>query len=67
MAQFSVKIIRLTGSVLSENQQDTVLLGEVAELLVTFTQPATEHRPFMIHCHILDHEDAGLMGQFVTS
>lgn len=48
-------------------EKDTVLLGEVAELLVTFTQLATEHRPFMIHCHILDHEDAGLMGQFVTS
>jgi len=48
-------------------QKDTVLLGEAAELLVTFTQPATEHRPFMIHCHILDHEDAGLMGQYVTS
>lgn len=46
--------------------KDTVLLGEVAELLVTFNQPATHHRPFMIHCHILDHEDGGLMGQFMT-
>lgn len=47
-------------------EKDTVLLGEVAELLVTFNQPASHHRPFMIHCHILDHEDAGMMGQFAT-
>ncbi|MBW6507708.1 MAG: multicopper oxidase domain-containing protein [Rhodobacteraceae bacterium] len=47
--------------------KDTVLLGQPAELLLTFTQPATEARPFMVHCHILDHEDAGLMGQYVTS
>jgi len=47
--------------------KDTVLLGEVAELLVTFDQPATKDRPFMVHCHILDHEDAGLMGQYMTT
>jgi FtsP/CotA-like multicopper oxidase with cupredoxin domain len=47
--------------------KDTVLLGQPAELLLTFTQPATEKHPFMLHCHILDHEDAGLMGQYMTS
>jgi len=48
-------------------EKDTVLVADVAEVLVTFNQPATAHHPFMIHCHILDHEDAGLMGQFMTS
>ncbi|GAA4525596.1 MULTISPECIES: multicopper oxidase domain-containing protein [Nonomuraea] len=28
----------------------------------TFTDPAT---PYMYHCHILRHEDSGMMGQFV--
>ena len=23
--------------------------------------------PLMFHCHILEHEDAGMMGQFVTT
>jgi FtsP/CotA-like multicopper oxidase with cupredoxin domain len=22
--------------------------------------------PLMVHCHILEHEDAGMMGQFIT-
>jgi FtsP/CotA-like multicopper oxidase with cupredoxin domain len=47
--------------------KDTVLLGRPAEILLTFTQPATETHPFMLHCHILDHEDAGLMGQYMTT
>ncbi len=23
--------------------------------------------PLMFHCHILEHEDAGMMGQFITA
>jgi FtsP/CotA-like multicopper oxidase with cupredoxin domain len=38
-----------------------------AELLVAFNRPATRERPFMYHCHILEHEDAGLMGQYVCA
>lgn len=45
--------------------RDTVLVKEPVELLVRFTQPARE-APFMYHCHILEHEDGGMMGQFVT-
>jgi blue copper oxidase len=48
-------------------EKDTVLLEHPAELLVSFRQPATKHHPFMIHCHILDHEDAGMMGQYITT
>ena len=28
-----------------------------------FTDPVN---PYMFHCHILEHEDAGMMGQFVV-
>jgi blue copper oxidase len=45
--------------------KDTVLVEEKAELLVAFNQPATHEHPLMYHCHILEHEDAGLMGQYM--
>ncbi|MDZ4740705.1 MAG: multicopper oxidase domain-containing protein [Alphaproteobacteria bacterium] len=46
--------------------RDTVLVQKHVELLVHFTQPAVK-APFMYHCHILEHEDNGMMGQFMTS
>jgi FtsP/CotA-like multicopper oxidase with cupredoxin domain len=45
--------------------KDTLLVEDKAELLVAFNRPATPAHPFMYHCHILEHEDAGLMGQYV--
>lgn len=45
--------------------RDTVLVREPVELLVRFDQPA-EKVPFMYHCHILEHEDSGMMGQFAA-
>ena len=47
--------------------KDTILLDQPAELLLTFTQPATTEFPFMFHCHILEHEDGGMMGQYRTT
>jgi FtsP/CotA-like multicopper oxidase with cupredoxin domain len=47
--------------------KDTVLVEDKAELLVAFNRPATREHPFMYHCHILEHEDAGLMGQYVCA
>lgn len=47
--------------------KDTVVVDSQTELLVQFTQPASEETPFMYHCHILEHEDAGMMGQFTVS
>lgn len=47
--------------------KDTVLVTEHSELLVRFDQPATVDHPFMFHCHILEHEDRGMMGQFIVS
>ncbi len=51
-----------------ENQgwKDTVLVNQEVELLVRFDQLAADSAPFMYHCHILEHEDAGMMGQFVV-
>jgi len=47
--------------------KDTLLVEDKAEILVTFNRPATRDRPFMYHCHILEHEDAGLMGQYICT
>ncbi len=47
--------------------KDTVLVDGRAEVAVEFTQPATPEAPFMYHCHILEHEDAGMMGHFSVS
>jgi blue copper oxidase len=44
-----------------------ILVEDKAELLVSFTQPAGREHRFMYHCHILEHEDAGMMGQYTCS
>lgn len=46
--------------------KDTVLVDGRAEILVEFTQPAAAETPFMYHCHILEHEDAGMMGHLAV-
>jgi FtsP/CotA-like multicopper oxidase with cupredoxin domain len=49
--------------------KDTVLLnsGEVVRLLVRMTDYTTDaSAPYMFHCHILEHEDRGMMGQFIV-
>lgn len=46
--------------------RDTVLVREPVELLVRFAQQAVKV-PFVYHCHILEHEDNGMMGQFTTT
>jgi FtsP/CotA-like multicopper oxidase with cupredoxin domain len=45
-----------------QGNKDTVLVapGETVELLVEFRHAGL----FMYHCHILEHEDMGMMGQF---
>jgi blue copper oxidase len=45
--------------------KDVLLVEDEAELLVAFNRPAAREHPFMYHCHILEHEDAGMMGQYV--
>lgn len=48
--------------------KDTVLVspGETVRLIMKFEDYADSRSPYMYHCHILEHEDAGMMGQFVV-
>lgn len=51
----------------TEGWKDVVLVDGSVEILVRFDKPADAAAPFMYHCHILEHEDAGMMGQFTVS
>lgn len=63
--------------VISQNEQsiaaedagwkDTVRVDDRAELIVRFHHVATDKFPYMYHCHILEHEDRGMMGQFTVT
>ena len=48
--------------------KDVVLVraGETVELVARFDHPADADHAYMYHCHILEHEDNGMMGQFVV-
>lgn len=49
--------------------KDTVVINanETVRLLLEFADYADPDSPYMYHCHILEHEDAGMMGQFVVT
>ena len=51
----------------NRGEKDTLLVNGRAEIAVRFTRPAGKEAPFMYHCHILEHEDAGMMGHFTVS
>lgn len=48
--------------------KDTVLIpnGQTVRLIMRFPEFSDPHNPYMYHCHILEHEDMGMMGQFVV-
>jgi FtsP/CotA-like multicopper oxidase with cupredoxin domain len=48
--------------------KDTVYVrpGTAVRLLVRFGDYADPDTPYMFHCHVLEHEDRGMMGQFVV-
>ncbi len=48
--------------------KDTVFLrsGDPVQLIVRFTDYSDPNTPYMFHCHLLLHEDDGMMGQFVV-
>jgi FtsP/CotA-like multicopper oxidase with cupredoxin domain len=48
--------------------KDTVLVdaGSSVRVIAEFADFADPAHPYMYHCHILEHEDAGMMGQFVV-
>ena len=47
--------------------EDSVLVNADREVVIAarFNTYAAEDTPYMFHCHILDHEDLGMMGQFL--
>jgi blue copper oxidase len=38
----------------------------VSEILLRFPHSASRDNPYMAHCHILEHEDSGMMAQFTV-
>ena len=48
--------------------KDTVFVppGSTADLLVRYGEHTDPDSPYMFHCHLLRHEDQGMMGQFVV-
>ena len=48
--------------------KDTVFLApnDTVKLLVKMVDYTDSTKPYMYHCHFLEHEDAGMMGQFTV-
>ena len=66
----SFLILSLDGRPVSDEYagwKDTVRVDDRAEFIVKFNHEATEEFPYMYHCHILKHEDRGMMGQFTVT
>lgn len=66
-------VLQRNGSIsnVSENEKgykDTVYLapGDGVKLAVKMTDYSDKTSPFMFHCHFLEHEDRGMMGQFLV-
>ena len=49
--------------------EDSVLVNGQREVVIAarFDTYVAEDIPYMFHCHVLDHEDLGMMGQFLVS
>lgn len=49
--------------------KDTVIVDPmgVVYVMVSFKNNSDEKIPYMFHCHILEHEDGGMMGQFLVT
>jgi bilirubin oxidase len=52
-----------------KGQKDVVLImpGDSVRFITEFKDFEDEHTPYMYHCHILHHEDDGMMGSFVVT
>ena len=48
--------------------KDTVLVpaGDIVRIIMPFERYADPQIPYMYHCHIMEHEDNGMMGQFLV-
>jgi FtsP/CotA-like multicopper oxidase with cupredoxin domain len=67
------QIIERNGSsaTVAENEKgfkDTVFIpaNESIKLIIKMIDYTDSKNPYMYHCHILEHEDLGMMGQFVV-
>ncbi len=66
-------ILTVNGSTPAANLQgrkDVVVVppnGGVIKLITKYTDYGDSQTPFMFHCHILSHEDNGMMGQFIVT
>lgn len=52
-----------------QGRKDVVLIGPQggsARLITKFADFSDSLKPYMYHCHILSHEDNGMMGQFLV-
>jgi len=49
--------------------KDTVYLGagDTVKVIVKMTDYKDPQIPYMYHCHFLEHEDRGMMGQFIVT
>ena len=68
----SFLIEQMEGAAVTPDQQgwkDMIVADDDdwSEFVVRFDYPADEQHPYMYHCHILEHEDHGMMGQFTVS
>lgn len=50
-----------------EGWKDTIIVGrdEIVRLIMRFPEYDDPDTPYMYHCHLLEHEDGGMMGQFL--
>jgi len=50
-------------------RKDVVFIkpGETIRLITKFKDYVSDHIPYMFHCHLLTHEDGGMMGQFLIT
>jgi blue copper oxidase len=64
------KIISRSGDVQGHElgYKDVVLVrpDEQVKVLIKFPEFSDTKTPYMYHCHILEHEDRGMMGQFLV-
>ncbi len=52
----------------AQGLKDTYLVpsGQTMRIIIKFEDFADDTIPYMYHCHMLNHEDGGMMGQFVV-
>jgi FtsP/CotA-like multicopper oxidase with cupredoxin domain len=49
--------------------KDTILVAnaEIVHVIMRFPEFSNANTPYMYHCHILEHEDMGMIGQFIVT